>query len=1225
MAVIQGNFLVSSGIPDDVEDGVDNDHCRDIVANVLYFKAAGEWSVVGNFNAPADEVGTIWLTGDEIPEPEIGEDGNYYRKTPEQTVYEKSQGSWIFAGDMLDNLDPTPTRVFSVSDTPNPELGIDGDTAITTSGFVWQKVESTWVGRGQLGGAVVVDNLTYGNVVPTDEIGENGQFYLDLTTNILYHKNTDNEPGAFWTAQATLGTAPAPLEFNVNPWDMGGTPVAVDLVDAYQGTVGGISPNMTLTPNSVLTVQAASSQYVVIGSSPIGIPKAGVGTRSAKLIYPAWVGGDTLSGLGIALVNSSATNEDIAQLVTDGTPTNPTYGKAIHFATNTGAADLATFNGTTSSFGTPVVLSQEAGDAIYLTYNSATGEASLQMNTGTLHTMGVIDWASSPDDTLKVVAYLISANATVIFGAEAMVVSAGTDDDGKLPFAATPEATPPEGAIDGSVYEVTVAGVFGNKETKVNDYVQLYDSVSKIIITRVEHDVDAEGGGGSGGTYRGTVDLTPTYNAVDAVVDTFVGCTGVSDVDGICTITPAGTLATVGDGVFAAIATSTEVFYDPDLAPGDLKTASFVMPDLTLDALGYLFIAIHDNAITGEQAVQRLMGINSLDTQISAIGLAYNAGVEFVRQSLLVNGTGAATTATLGAMPVAGTIYNLTMDVDGVMGLTDGASYNEVLATFPVSTIAFGDRIAITLGYVTTGSTTDIASFILDAGDASTANLPFTQATLIPATLPVGTVDGDYVGVTGAGPYGTQTASVGDVLTLISSLADCIVTPGDVHINALIAASVGSGGVVNTFVGAEIAALAVVGDWDASATAVAYSNLVPAVYCSVASSTAVKDVIEPTALTGLTAFPYAAGQYHYGVQQTGITPANWHVDFDMPDLTPDAGASRFHFEARNTSGTFYATSGLRGVLQVVYGTADHTFLKGKRCRIRINTSLNRIELFVLTSEFEVVDYNTPYTFSTFTGGSVATSNVKAAMSYVSGSSSTVVTGFNLYNKLYEVTLPVGVADGKTYRVATSTPTVSWFNGGELTNGDFVKFYSSTTKVVTTRVFDQAKVIAALQTPTGTDELLTVIEIGRENVTYANSGAVNISPISEYYAAVLSGEESVLFNNIAFSLADGTTKASFDVKFTYETGLEGDPKLFNGEHIINMLFDCSDVGSGAGAITVINLVPVPGSDPSILGGATPTLSVPSGKKLWVSVVLRGVRPDSVGGNPQWTLLGTHLEP
>lgn len=78
--------------------GEDGDYCRDVLNQDIYFKDAGVWDKIGSWEDVEVPVTSIFLSGAGAPSDLIGEDGNHYRDTETQDIYQKDLGTWTLLG-----------------------------------------------------------------------------------------------------------------------------------------------------------------------------------------------------------------------------------------------------------------------------------------------------------------------------------------------------------------------------------------------------------------------------------------------------------------------------------------------------------------------------------------------------------------------------------------------------------------------------------------------------------------------------------------------------------------------------------------------------------------------------------------------------------------------------------------------------------------------------------------------------------------------------------------------------------------------------------------------------------------------------------------------------------------------------------------------------------------------------------------------------------------------
>lgn len=478
MALTSGNFLSDAGSPIS-GNGSNGDHYRNTINQDLWFKQLGGWTLVGNLNDDAaDGVGTIWLSGAGVPITGNGANGNYYRNTDNQDLWYKVGGFWTLIG----NLMPVPadgTMILSGAGVPSNGSGSDDQYYRDTNNQnIYLKTAGTWNLIGSWAAVTAGTTILSGSGAPANGSGTDGNYYFNSVNQDIYFRS-----GGVWAVVGSWAAGGA-TAFVVGTWDMTGTTTTAVPISTLAATVGGVAPDFELTPTAPLA--GGPGSYLAIAASATGIAKTGTGQRFAKVTLPVFDVGDNLAAVGFFLANSSATELDITALVNGGTPTNAVWGANIFV--------LSPFLGGTSSsqsYTNSLAGAAAAGpsgwvssDVAYFGFDYDTGNVVIQQNAGTITQLAALDLTGLPDsESLKVFVILAcTATPAVILDAP-VVFSMGTTDGGKTAFTTIGEATLPLGAADGLVYEVTVGGQFGGKQTTVGDYVQLYDSTTKIIVT----------------------------------------------------------------------------------------------------------------------------------------------------------------------------------------------------------------------------------------------------------------------------------------------------------------------------------------------------------------------------------------------------------------------------------------------------------------------------------------------------------------------------------------------------------------------------------------------------------------------------------------------------------------------------------------------------------------------------------------------------------------------
>lgn len=550
-----------------------------------------------------------------------------------------------------------------------------------------------------------------------------------------------------------------------------------------------------------------------------------------------------------------------------------------------------------------------------------------------------------------------------------------------------------------------------------------------------------------GDTYRGEIDLSPQYSTPSpAIANLFVGCSGEEGQNGEFTVTPAETLPFLGSGAYGFTVSAENVILDFNDA--NVQQASFYWPDMSIEGFHYWAFIIHDKNIDPTNAFLRFAGINTASMYGAGILFGHNSGTPILSISQSITGTNAPTNITPFNPPTAGTKVFLTLsNIDSTMQLCDSGHgvesienppYLENLATFAdLGSIPTGTNLTISIIYGTSSTTTTISPLIVDFGDDSDTYHPFRQQEIIPITLPVGSVDGDFLKCSGAGTFGTKTVSVGDYFVLIEMTSDCIVWPSNSTLAALITSLDTTG-------------INIVGDWNASTSLITHAAFTTFSNSHSTLTDNPDGSVQVVPVLSLPSYPSHSGKFYYGVQQATIaTTADWYFDFIMPNLAADGSGTSLDIEVRNT-GTFYSLSGVRCQISL---TTSSGLTVGSRYRVIANRTLNRVEIYTIYND--VIDILTFY--QSFSNGTVATTNIKAAISYVRNTNNTNLTaGFVIYNRHYAVILPIGVMDKQTYHISVADTYSIWDNKPLMVD-DYVTFYNSTQKILQLREYTDASI------------------------------------------------------------------------------------------------------------------------------------------------------------------------
>ena len=480
MALTNGNFLTNSGTPL-VGNGSNGDHYRDTANQNLWFKQLGVWTLVGNVNDDAaDGVGMIWLSGSGTPLTGNGDNGNYYRNSDNQDLWYKVGGFWTLVGTLLP-VAAEGTTILSGSGVPSGGTGVDDDYyRDTVTQDIYLKTTGTWNLIGSWAAVTAGTTILSGSGVPGGGTGVDGNYYFNSVNQDIYFKS-----GGIWAVVGSWAAGGA-TAFVVGTWNMTGASSTAEPATTLAATIGGVAPDFEITPTTPLA-GGAGPFYLSIASSSAGIPRTGTGKVFSKVTLPVSDVGDNLFSISIFIVNSSATELDVVTLANGGTPTNSIWGVSTGLISprSGGATSCTWYLNNVAGAQVNDATGWADSDVAYVGLDYDTGNVVFQKNSGTIIQMIPLNMVGCPSgDSLKImVALVFYGSSTPVLLDAPVVFSLGTTDGGKTAFTETTEATLPGGSADGDVFEVTGAGRFGGKTTVVGDYVQLYDTTTKIIVT----------------------------------------------------------------------------------------------------------------------------------------------------------------------------------------------------------------------------------------------------------------------------------------------------------------------------------------------------------------------------------------------------------------------------------------------------------------------------------------------------------------------------------------------------------------------------------------------------------------------------------------------------------------------------------------------------------------------------------------------------------------------
>ena len=255
----------------------------------IYRKESGAWE----FQLDIDgEDGATWHSGTGAPSLSLGVTGDWYFRTDNGFVYEKTGAAvWTFRRDLTGPQGIAGATWLSGSGIPSAALGEDGDFYLRTSdSTVWQKAGGAWSEVADLSGA---DGATWftGAGLPASSLGEDGDWYFRTSNAGIYRKvagawvfqlDVDGEDGATWHGgtggpSSSLGVIGDWYFRTDNGWVYEKTTATVwtfrrDLTGP-QGDQGSQGPQASRGPN-VYHYQISLAHFALLQNEPATLPAA---------------------------------------------------------------------------------------------------------------------------------------------------------------------------------------------------------------------------------------------------------------------------------------------------------------------------------------------------------------------------------------------------------------------------------------------------------------------------------------------------------------------------------------------------------------------------------------------------------------------------------------------------------------------------------------------------------------------------------------------------------------------------------------------------------------------------------------------------------------------------------------------------------------------------------------------------------------------------------------
>ncbi|SOY60146.1 conserved hypothetical protein; putative exported protein [Cupriavidus taiwanensis] len=308
--------------------GKDGDYYLNTVTWMMFGpKANGVWPAGVSLAGPGGNTGAAGntiLSGSVDPTDGVGNNGDYYINTSTSTLFgPKANGTWpagVPLGSTTGSPPPSGGAVLTGAGAPDNSLGNNGDYYLDTSTWTLYgpKADGVWPagvtltggsgsgtgGTGGTGGTTVGNggHVLYGSGAPTDDIGENGDFYFDTTTWTMYGPKQDGKWPATGVTMAngtvyngnfnvpdTLsrgryamtgagGAVPLPSDFGVViPYDCTRVALTASTLGKVQGTldisvykVSGASAAVTLTAVNGLSCKITNGQQSCSKEVPAG-------------------------------------------------------------------------------------------------------------------------------------------------------------------------------------------------------------------------------------------------------------------------------------------------------------------------------------------------------------------------------------------------------------------------------------------------------------------------------------------------------------------------------------------------------------------------------------------------------------------------------------------------------------------------------------------------------------------------------------------------------------------------------------------------------------------------------------------------------------------------------------------------------------------------------------------------------------------------------------------
>ncbi|SNW61986.1 Collagen-like protein [Orpheovirus IHUMI-LCC2] len=267
--------------------GADGDFYLDNFTGNYYTKVAGVWTLQGNLEGPPGppgppgaqgEPGSQIFTDDGVPPPALGADGDFYLDNLTGDYYTKVGGVWILEG----NLEGPPgpqgepgSQIFTGDGVPPPALGADGDFYLDNlTGDYYTKVGGVWTLQGNLRGPSGLSPSIFGS-------GRDGDVVIAAPTTLLrdmvYNNLTVNagaslDTGGYRIFVRNMLINNGTIQNDGTPGtNVGGiaTPLGTLGVGAAGGNPGTVGSPSTNIPSLILGTSAGNKGGGLSGGGPV--------------------------------------------------------------------------------------------------------------------------------------------------------------------------------------------------------------------------------------------------------------------------------------------------------------------------------------------------------------------------------------------------------------------------------------------------------------------------------------------------------------------------------------------------------------------------------------------------------------------------------------------------------------------------------------------------------------------------------------------------------------------------------------------------------------------------------------------------------------------------------------------------------------------------------------------------------------------------------------------